>query len=217
MQWTFPSPSIRLALTLAICIVAVALVAAVQWSDLSSLDRVFIRTIQGDLALAEASARLHEDILQLRRYEKDVLINLGNAGTAADYRARWIDAYASLRRDLLRARAASPRGDEPVLQTFAASVGDYRAGFDRTYELIRSGVITTTQQANDAMNRYKAFVHATESQIVTLQERADRRISRVESVVAPRQWGFGAVQSLTVLAAVAFSAMILRSTLGLAR
>ncbi|HZF16641.1 MAG TPA: hypothetical protein VE046_11920 [Steroidobacteraceae bacterium] len=217
MQWTSPFRSVRPIPILASWVVAIALGAAVQWTDLTRLDRAVIRTMHGDIALVEAAARLHEDILQLRRYEKDVFINLGDPLLAADYRSKWDDAYAGLRRDLLRARWVSAGAGEPVLRSFAACVGDYRAGFDRTWELIRSGTITTPQQANGAMSRYKAFVRSTESQIESLQVTADQRISAADSNIAARQSSLGAMLFFTILAALAFGALILRSTPLMAR
>jgi len=177
--------------TLIIGVIASAtiLAAAMQWSGLHAMERVIDRTMRDDVELAEVAARLHDDVLQLRRYEKDVFINVAVPADTAAYRAKWLAAFNDLRRDLLRAHSIAPLESDAALQAIAGAVGAYRQGFDHTYELVETGAISMPQQANDVIAGYKRYVHGTESLINGLTDLADQRISSAQSTFRARRGG----------------------------
>ncbi|MGH8262430.1 MAG: hypothetical protein ACRET4_03045 [Steroidobacteraceae bacterium] len=166
---------------------ATILAAAMQWSGVHAMERVVDRTMRDDVELAGVAARLQEDVLQLRRYEKDVFINVAVPVDTAAYRAKWLAAFNNLRRDLLRAHAITPLDSSAALQAVADTVGAYRLGFDHTYDLVETGGISTPQQANDEIVRYKTYVHATESLIDGLKDLADQRMSSAQSTFHARR------------------------------
>lgn len=177
----------RNAFIFGIVALATILGLAMQWSGLRALEGVVDRTMHHDVEFAEVAADLHEDVLQLRRFEKDVIINVAVPAEVAAYRAKWLEAFSVLRRDLLRARSIAPHESSAALQGFADAIGEYRQGFDRAYQLVESGGITTARQANDEMTRYKTYVHGTESLVDSLKAVADQRISNAESAFRARR------------------------------
>lgn len=184
---------------------------ALQWSGLHAMERVVDRTMHGDVEFAEVAARLHEDVLQLRRYEKDVFINVAVPADAAAYRAKWLEAFNILRRDLLHAHAVAPHESAAPLQAIAHAVGAYRQGFDRTYELVRTGGVTTPQEANFAIARYKMYARGTESLIDSLKSLASQRISNAESAFRARRWSLDGWSLLLIALSLTMAVLVRRS------
>jgi len=135
---------------------------ALEYWGLARLDTASSTNRSAEAALADAAEDMREQLLELRRYEKDVFMNVGSDADVRDYHAKWDLALQSLRFDLVRARHAGSTSQDAELQRVVDQVAAYRAGFASVYELILSGAIRTTQQANQAMLPFKSAAHAAE-------------------------------------------------------
>ncbi len=176
-----------LAVVLGAAIVAVTLCAAIEWWAVSDLRGAFANARRGH-ALAEAAATMHDDVLQLRRYEKDVFLNIGSPERRADYRARWDRAMLQLRYDLQRVRAVRQGTSDAQVQYIADSIAQYREAFAHTYDLVQGGSVLTGQQANDEMARNKSSIHQAENLLVQLEREAQAHMSSIENPVGDLQW-----------------------------
>jgi hypothetical protein len=79
----------------------------------------------GDTALALALEDMRDEVLQLRRFEKDVLLNVGSPDIVQSYEAKWDNTFLHLRYDLARARKYSTRSDEQRMQEVVNSMSVY--------------------------------------------------------------------------------------------
>jgi methyl-accepting chemotaxis protein len=191
MKFVSLSITAHLALAIGALATAIGAGAAAGWWNLVSLDTFVARTIRGDVALAQAAADMHEDVLQMRRFEKDVFINIGAADSAASYYAKWVQAYQDLRRDLLRARAVAPATLSAPLRDFTDSIAEYRDGFERTYGRIQAGDLKTSEQANAQMTEYKDAVRGTEKLVEDIRREAQERISLAGTTLSARGYNLG--------------------------
>ena len=172
---------IKLRLMLSFGVVLLMMVAASltgRWG-MSSLHQEVTVSINRDVALAQAAADLHGDVLILRRYEKDEFINIHDADSVASYHSRWQTALQKLRDDLSRARDVSPPESLETLKTFAAAIAAYETGFLQVHAMITAGKITTTQQANDEMGKFKDAVRSTESAVNTIGSKSQERVAQI--------------------------------------
>jgi methyl-accepting chemotaxis protein len=185
--------------------------AGTEWWGTENLQRFVMTTMHGDVALAQVAADMRDDVLQLRRYEKDVLLNVASPEIAESYRAKWDRAFLDLRYDLVRARALAPATSSGALQAFENSLAFYRTGFVHTYELLRAGKLTTAQQANTEMTAFKANVHVTEEQAESIKLDAERRISNVDAVLDAKRYDLGLWVMLLTAMAVLSAGLLIRS------
>ncbi len=111
------------------------------------------------LAVSAETARLADDAraygLELRRFEKDLFLNIGNA-EASDYGREWDASLQALRRDLenLRPLVTDDEGRRE-LDTLIRDVDTYASGFGTVRQQIRDGKLATPQDGNAAMHPYK--------------------------------------------------------------
>lgn len=190
-------------LTFGAVLVLVAAAAATEYWGISNLNGLIASARHGDPALLDAVEAMHDDILQLRRYEKDVFINLATPDAYHAYRAKWDRMYVNVRYDLVRARAAAPASTQAKLQAVADAIAAYRTSFERTYGLIERGDLTTAQQANAEMR--KDSVRGAEVRLADLEHEVRRGPSQFGPVLDAQRWGF----ALNVLVLIAFASLFL--------
>ena len=160
----------RLGLAFGIVLLLTTGVAAVGYWGLTMVSNVTLQVLRVGSPIVEQSQRARANTLGLRRFEKDYYLNIGSAEKQADYLAKWNDQHQRLgeRLDELErlvaleapARAEKDRG---VLKTLRADKDAYETGFKEVLAKIRSGSITTPQQANEAIMPFKDEVHRLET------------------------------------------------------
>jgi methyl-accepting chemotaxis protein len=168
-------------------LLAIGSCAATEYWGIVKLNQVAAAFRHGDNAFAWATEEMRDEVLQLRRYEKDVLLNVGTPDLVQSYQAKWEDAFLHLRYDLVRARRSASAEADASLQHAVDSLDVYRTGFLRTYDQIRSGTLATSQQANADANRFRDAAHSAEQALTALSASALGRTQTVDpAVVAQR-------------------------------
>ncbi len=201
MRFAYLSTRACLLLALGGAVLAICVSAGIEWWGITYLRNVIASVQHGDVALSEAVGSLHDDVLQLRRYEKDVFINIGTTERRDGYRSKWDGALLNLRNDLVRTRALAPQSADAQLQEFADSVAEYRSAFTHTYDSIRGGIIVTTQQANERMDEAKGAAHLAERQLVEIERHAQLRMAQFDDPVSEARW-VGLALNLVLLASI---------------
>lgn len=192
MRLSFLKSRRFLSMVLAAAMLAVALSAAVDYWEMERLDRAATSVRHGDAALATAAEDMREDLLELRRFEKDVFMSIGAPAEVRQYKEKWDRAFVGLRYDLAQAHRASPVTGDAQLQQVIAQMAGYRTAFTRIYDLILAGQIRTTQQANEAMSPYKDSVHIAESTLAEIGG-YDRDLGTVlRPAIVAQRWGLAA-------------------------
>ncbi len=188
MRFTSWSTRAYLMLALGGAVVVTGVSAGIEWWGIERVGDFVASVRHGDVALAESVGNLHDDLLQLRRYEKDVFINLASAPVRDGYRSKWDEGLLHLRYDLMRARALVPEPSDVELQDFADAVAAYRSAFVGTYDAIREGAVATPQQANDRMGEAKAAAHRAEQRLLEIERLALSRMQRFGDPVSDVRW-----------------------------
>jgi methyl-accepting chemotaxis protein len=181
-------------------LLAIAICATTQYWAMSKLHEVAIAFRHGDTVLALATEDMRDEVLQLRRYEKDVLLNIGSPELVQSYQAKWQDAFLQLRYDLARVRRATPGEADSRLQEVVDSMEVYRTGFLQTYEQIRTGTLSTPQQANADADRFRDAAHNAERTLTEISEGALGRTQTVDPALVAQRWSLAA--SLALLLAL---------------
>jgi methyl-accepting chemotaxis protein len=144
-------------LSLAFCAMLLMTVA-VAFFGYRGMQRVSDVT-QAMLSGDAESARLADDAramsLEMRRFEKDFLLNAGNADKQGQYAREWEESAASFRVSLDALGRIVDEAERAKLATVRHGLDTYVAGFKRVEDAMRAGSITTPQDGNAAMGAVK--------------------------------------------------------------
>ena len=156
------------------------------WSTRSAT-AVALQILQTESPLVEHSQRARANTLGLRRYEKDVFLNIENADKVADYTAKWIAERGKLETrlatlDSLETDAAGQRTIQGMKQDLEA----YSAGFTGVLSQIRAGRITTAAEGNEAMGPFKDGIRRLEETAYNYAMQQSERMAAQAPVVSAR-------------------------------
>ncbi len=137
-----------------------------------------------DVQVAQRAAQIKAGVLEERRFEKDVFINLADAEKVDSYEAKWI-AQRNALLDGIRQFGDMPLAEEDrqVLADIGTAFSAYTSGFEGVVKMIRAKQIKTTQDANVEMTKYKDAVHKMEAVSAALNERAIARVGGIDRTI----------------------------------
>ncbi|HUX62756.1 methyl-accepting chemotaxis protein, partial [Sulfuricella sp.] len=168
----------RLYLGFAILLVLLIAVWGVgKWGIASYHDEIS-KTLNGDLKIMENSVRARANMLGLRRFEKDMFINISSAKEVEKYFNSWSDEKERLTARIgdLEKIVVLPE-DKQMVQSAKENVEKYQAGVKGIYQKIKAGEITTTQDANRATGEFKDETHKAVDEVVNLAKGSTKRMA----------------------------------------
>ena len=125
----------------------------------------------------EYAQRLRAEINTLRRFEKELYINIGDAAKVEEYKTMWDGAVVDFRsRATALLKMETHAKDKETVQAISKLVDDYLFGFYKVYEQIQTGRITTAQEANRAIKQYKDAIRQSESLANEYSKESDRQV-----------------------------------------
>jgi methyl-accepting chemotaxis protein len=140
--------------------------------------------LQTDAALAEHSARARADVLGLRRFEKDIFINIKSKEAVTNYIGEWKNAREHLLARLNDIeKAATLEKDKNNVRTMRTEFAAYETGFNKVLSLIQEGKIETSQQGNEAIGQYKDAIHGLESAAQGFSAEGAKRMAETRNVI----------------------------------
>jgi methyl-accepting chemotaxis protein len=149
---------------------------AVGFWGLSSLNAEIDATLDHEGMILEYGYRARANVLGMRRYEKDILLNLGNREKVKEYAASWQDEADKARERIESLNEALARSaDEKSSAKIAAMTGDYSsyvAGFKEALAAIDRGEIVDLIAAKKAIEPLKDTVRDLEAGAKTFAEDA---------------------------------------------
>ncbi len=149
-----------------------------------SVSDTTLEMLKGDATVAEHAARARANVLGLRRFEKDLFLNIGSKEKEIEYTKKWQEQQEHLTarvKDL--EKAATLEKDKEMIRSMKAELANYDSGFQKVMGLIQAGKIKTPQEANGAINAYKDQIHKMEASAQELADEANKRMDAQEDVV----------------------------------
>jgi len=153
----------RLAVGFGLLLALVALVAGSGYRSTRLASSLAMRVLKVESPLVEHSQRVRANTLGMRRFEKDVFLNMAVPEKVAEYLTKWKD-----QRDRLLERIAvldsleTEDSGKAVIKSMRADASTYEQGFTRVLALIEQGKLKTPAEANAAMADVKDEVHRLE-------------------------------------------------------
>jgi methyl-accepting chemotaxis protein len=209
------SVKIKLWSLIAIMLLFIVGVGAVGYATLNRGENTLKTLVNKDEAFLNFPDQLHLKIIQLRRFEKDYFLNIGDAAKQQAYLKKYetIDAAVP---GLINNLANLARGDVQLSKDLKAKVmalkghyDSYREGFYDTIQKVDADPNLTPQQANLLMTRYKANIPILEEDMVTVAQDASQMAARVSARALAR-----GRQAQTIIVVAALIAVVLAGALG---
>jgi methyl-accepting chemotaxis protein len=130
-----------------------------------------------DSEILEQGGNLTEYALQLRRYEKDLFINIGNADDMKKYAAKWEDSRKKITETITGMEKLSRESGEKLdFVPLNTHMQEYFSGFATVSSKVISGELLTSADANNAMKPYKEPIHKFEKDVDTILEYAAKKM-----------------------------------------
>ena len=202
---------------IAIMLLLIISVGAVGFVTLDRGAAALKELIYQDEALQNLTSRVHLHIIQLRRFEKDYFLNIGNPEQQQEYLKKYQEIDAAMPQ-LLSNVAVLARGDVHLTQDLQAKAAalpalyaDYRNGFYDTVRRLQAGPDLTPQQANALMAKFKAGIPVLEADMTAVAAAVDRMEMSVSAQAVKRSR-----EARMFIAVALLAALVLASLLGAA-
>jgi methyl-accepting chemotaxis protein len=170
--------------------------------------------VDQDEALQNLTGRIHLNSIQLRRFEKDYFLNIGNPEKQQEYLLKYQEIDAAMPK-LMGDVATLARADvhlTPDLRAKAAALpglyADYRNGFYDTVRRLKNDPHLTPQQANALMAKFKADIPILETDMAALAEAIDRMEQQVSDRAVRRSREARMVITVALLAALVLAGLL---------
>jgi len=142
-----------------------------------------IAMLQGDSTVSEHAARARSNVLGLRRFEKDLFLNIGAKDKEAEYFKKWKEQgeHLALRiKDL--EKAATLKTDIDNIQLMKTNFALYEAGMAKVYGMIQQDKLKTAKEGNAAIAEYKDETHRIEKAAQEMADDANKRMDPQEEI-----------------------------------
>jgi methyl-accepting chemotaxis protein len=209
----------RLIAMLAGVIAAVLLVGGAGVLGLTSINETNQQFRDIDFAWKKRMIDITDSVGKLRRYEKDLIINMNSIEAAKSYNAKWNTELTEARKELADAIThASEIGAGQQLTIVQTKLEEYAARFVRVAQQVEAGAFDNPSAATRVMNPAREAFHALEKSLneidKALDEHANQGIEKSDRAYKQSMLG---LMAFSILAMVTFSIAFIsfiRSTTG---
>lgn len=177
----------RLLLSFGLLCALMVIVTAVGGHGTRVIVSTALQTMHGDLRLAQLATELRVNALQLRRFEKDVFINIATPEKVREYQEKWQKALADTQRVRGDAAKLASSNTRRSIEQLGVELEAYASGFRSTAGAIQSGSISSTAQANSVMSQYKQAVHQVDTLVSKIAEDASAQAAKVDDIIGARK------------------------------
>jgi methyl-accepting chemotaxis protein len=120
--------------------------------------------LDGDVRIAQHSERARANVVGMRRFEKDMYLNIGDHAKVAEYQAKWREQHDHLVSRIGDVeRSAVGAEDRDTAAQMRTLLSSYDSGFARVEAMMRAGDVKTPEECNVAIGTVKDDVHKLES------------------------------------------------------
>jgi methyl-accepting chemotaxis protein len=199
----------RLAAAFAALGFLVLAVAAIGYWGARTTGDLATRFVKVDSPLVEHAQRARAHTLGMRRFEKDVFLNVDSPAKVSEYVEKWKDQRARLAERLtaLEYLETEAEGKEAI-RSMRVDADTYEGGFEKVLALVREGKVATPKDGNLAIGEYKDDIRRLEETANEYATKQAERLAAQARVVGDRV-RTTLVLTLAALLAAAFAGTVL--------
>ncbi len=166
-----------------VILLAVVIWGTGQWG-LASMRGAVDEMLGVDVHMMEHASRARANALGLRRFEKDLFLNIASAKNVEKYQKSWDAEKQKLSERFaeLEKTAVLPQ-DQEILKEAKTNLEKYASGFQNVAQKIRAEEIKTPAEANAAMVEYKEATHKAVQSVEDLAKECAKRVNQKQESV----------------------------------
>ena len=189
--------------------------SAGQWGLATSVDTA-TNVMNIDAAISGHSNDAHIASLDMRRFEKDLFLNIGNSEKETEYLGKWQKASHDLDEHFTALEhLVKDEKQLDLIRSTRADVAAYSNQFDAISKLITAGKMKSPAEANKEITPVKDAIHRVEANVQTLDDAAAQNMEAKKKVILAVESNARTVMIivavLALLAAFAIALAITRS------
>ncbi len=174
----------RLGIGFGIVLLMAVIIAVSGYWGVQSLPGVVGKMLKTDARIAKNAALARTNVLGLRRFEKDLYLNLGNKEKEEGYLKKWKEQHEHLLNRITDLeKAADHDKDREAIKGMKDEATAYHSGFNKVYTMIQAGQVKTPQEGNSAINEFKEVIHKLEQKAKNLADEGNKRMDAVEGLM----------------------------------
>ncbi|MBU4230910.1 MAG: MCP four helix bundle domain-containing protein [Desulfobacterales bacterium] len=199
---------------IAIMLLLIISVGAVGFVTIDRGAAALKELVDQDAALQDLTSLVHLKIIQLRRFEKDYFLNVGNPEKQQEYLLKYQEIDAAMPQlmgnlaTLARTDVHLPQDLQAKVAALPALYADYRGGFYDTVRRLKNAPNLTPQQANVLMAKFKADIPVLEADMAAVAAASDRMVQQVSAQAVKRAQDARMVIAVVVLAAIVLAGLL---------
>ncbi len=208
--------STRLAIGFSLLVLGALLLASTGWFGIQRQSQVATVAVDRDVQFLRAVSSIRARVQMLRRYEKDMLLNIERPEKLKEYKGKWDDSRKRLEELLAQGRATAVTAEETTrLESLGKSLSQYGSEMVKVEDAMMSGAVVSAEQAYHKVEEFRQVVRDTESVTQDLFDGANKRIETVKPALAGIAHDvllvLAIVAAVVVLLAVVIAVLITRS------
>src|SRR5579863_3153883 len=174
----------RLALGFGVVLFLLLVVAVAGYWGMESVTRETVSMLRGDSKISQLADEAKIATLELRRYEKDTLLNLDNKAVTLSYQEKWKAQLADLRSIItdLDSRVTTDSSKQ-LVSAMDREIAAYERGVDTVVAGINDGSIKTPEQGNAKVSDVKEEIHRMEAAATDLSEKHRKIMADKEETI----------------------------------
>src|SRR5438270_8397573 len=137
----------RLAIGFGIVLFLLLVITVAGYWGMESITRETVSMLRGDAKISQLADEAKITTLELRRFEKDILLNVDNKPVMQAYQEKWKTQLAHLRSTIneLNSHAMS-ESSKQLVNAIEVEITVYERGIDGAVVAINDGTVKTPQQ-----------------------------------------------------------------------
>ncbi|GAA5784980.1 methyl-accepting chemotaxis protein [Chitiniphilus shinanonensis] len=178
--------SVGTRITLGFTLLLILLVAtgAQGLFGISHLHREINRLLKGDLAFNTQIVQTRNAVGDLRRFEKDTILNFQSAEHLADYRGKWEAAFSSASESLSAAQQVARPEDLADIEQLRKAQNEYGASFRALQQEVAAQQYASAGEINAAFEKAKGPIREMSAALEALSAKALLRVNAIEGTVS---------------------------------
>jgi methyl-accepting chemotaxis protein len=202
MQW-LSTISVRAKLMLLLVIFASGIlgVSGAGWQSLNHAVQTSQVLVENEVMAVRSLGAVRASIGNMRRFEKDLFLNLADEEALAKYEKSWKSQVSETRRLMETIRPLLLPEEQAELQRMQAGLNGYAAAVEKIITGIQRGEVNDPWRANQLMEPSKADIRSADGALATIGVGVEQRVDSAVSSLADMQ-NRAAILMATVAAAV---------------
>jgi len=187
----------------------IVVAAAGQWGLSTSVDTA-TSVMNVDVAISSKANDAHIATVDMRRFEKDYFLNIGNTEKETEYLAKWEKAHHDLEENLTSLEQLVKDAKlQDVIRSTRADVASYVTTFHEVVKQVSAHQIRTPADANKAITPIKDEIHRVEANVQVLDDAAAQNMQDKKKTIL-------AVESNARLVMIVVAVLALVAAFGIA-